>query len=167
MLGGYVTKDTYIAQLLAPKRRIAYAFLSDAGYPNYRTTITMRARDRPRLDACLRRLVPIMQTAQAAFMADPARQIKTVVDLNAGYRAPYPYDDRIARYGFDQVTRNALVFAGRDGRIGDEDVRPDGRIARFITALRPVYGAAHTPLPADLQPGDLATNDYLAPIGLP
>ena len=41
------------------------------------------------------------------------------------------------------MTRNGLVFAGQDGRIGDEDMPPDGRIARFISALRPVYGAAH------------------------
>jgi hypothetical protein len=166
VLGGYLTKDIYLAQRLAPRRRLAYALLSDAGYPNYRTTITMRTADRPRLDGCLRRLVPIMQTAQAAFMRNPERQIRTVVDLNADYRAPYPYDRRTAEYGFDQITRNALVFAGRDGRIGDEDVLPNGRIARFIAALRPVYGAKHTPLPDDLQPGDLATNDYLAPIGL-
>jgi hypothetical protein len=167
VLGGYITKDTYIAQRLAPHRRIAYALLSDAGYPNYRTTLTMRAADRTALDPCLRRLVPIMQTAQSAFMAHPERQIATVVDLNADYRAPYPYDGATARYGVDQIKRNGLVFAGRDGRIGDEDVQPNGRIARFIAALRPVYAAAHTPLPDDLQPSDLATNDYLAPIGLP
>lgn len=166
VLGGYVTKDTYIAQLLAPKRRIVYAPLSDAGYPNYRTTITMRSADRPALDACLRRLVPIMQTAQAAFMADPERQIRTVVALNAAYRAPYPYDEAIARYGFTQIKLNGLVFAGRDGRIGDEDVAPNGRIARFIDALRPVYAVNRTPLPDGLRPEDLATNAYLASIGL-
>jgi hypothetical protein len=166
VLGGYITKDTYIAKLLAPDRTVSYASLSDAGYPNYRTTITMRAADRPKLDRCLRRLVPIMQTAQAAFMAHPDRQVKTVVDLNAAYRAPYPYNDVIARYGFQQIVRNALVFAGTDGRIGDQDVKPNGRIDRFIKALRSVYAAKRTPLPAGLTPADLATNDYLAPIGL-
>ena len=166
VLGGYITKDPYIARLLAPSRTLEVAMLADAGYPNYRTTLTIRSADRDRLDGCLRRLVPIMQRAHARFMTDPERQIRLVVDLNIAYKAPYPFNETIARYGVDQIRRNALIFAGRDNRIGDQDLTPvSGRIARMIKTLTPVYAARRTPLPP-LQPSDIATNDYLSPIGL-
>ncbi len=166
VLVGYATKDPYILSLLDGRRAIETSFVADAGYPNYRTTVSMRKDDRPALDSCLRRLVPIMQRAHVAFIADPDRQIALTVKLNAKYKTIYPYPEQIARAGYEALKRYALVFNGRDGRIGDFDLTPNGRINKFIDTLTPAYAGRGITLPP-VRATDLATNDYLAPVGLP
>jgi hypothetical protein len=59
------------------------------------------------------------------------------------------------------ATRGRAVHADPVVLMWDQDLHPES------AAPWPVYGAMHTPLPEDLQPGGLATNDHLAPIGLP
>lgn len=166
VIAGYATKDPYTLGLIA-KKKIGSALVADAGYPNYpRTTVTIRRNDRPALDSCLKRLVPIMQRAHAAFMSNPERVIETVVALNASYKAVYAYTPAIARYGHKVLKDDALVFTGRDGRVGDFDTSPRGRVEKLINTLRPAYATRGIDLPP-LTPEDLATNDYLAPVGLP
>ncbi len=166
VLAGYATKDPYTLQLIT-KKRIESALVADAGYPNYpRTTVTIRKNDRPSLDRCLKRLVPIMQRAHVAFMSDPERVIKVVTALNSAYKAVYSYTPAMAYYGHRVMRDEALVFGGRDGRIGDFDLAPRGRVERLINILRPGYITRGIKLPP-LKPEDLATNDYLATVGLP
>ena len=166
VVGGYATKDPYVLGLLSSTRTIGIAYVADAGYPNYRTTVTIRTDDRPALDPCLRKLVPIMQRAHVAFMASPKRQIKLVAAINKAYRTAYPYTESTAQYGFEQLKKHAIIFNGRDGRLGDFDLDAGGRIDRLIKTLTPVYASKRINLPP-LEPSDLATNEYLDPIGLP
>lgn len=166
VIAGYATKDPYTLGLIA-RNEISSSLVAEAGYPNYpRTTVTIRKEDRPALDGCLKRLIPMMQRAHAAFMSDPERVINTVSKLNSAYKAIYAYTPPIARYGYQVMKDEALVFTGRDGRVGDFDLSPRGRVERLINTLRPVYSTRGITLPP-LTPEDVATNDYLAPVGLP
>jgi hypothetical protein len=167
--GGYSTKDPYEYQLNPRWRRpITYAYLADAGWPNYPLNLVIRSADRTALDGCLRRLVPILQRATVAFMRSPDPTLQLMARLNTAYQSVYPYDVALGRYGVSVMHKDGLVAGAGDGMVGDFDLGGalSDRITRMIFILRTIYAAKRQQLPADLSAGQLATNDYLAHIGV-
>ena len=69
-----------VASWSASGRPVAYQLVYDTGYPNYANVLTVRADKKPALAACLQRLVPLIEQAQAEFMA-------TVPDASASVSA--------------------------------------------------------------------------------
>jgi hypothetical protein len=157
VVGGYSTKDPYTYRSLPQwGRDVRYAYVADAGYPDYRGVLAVRAGDRARLDGCLHRLVPIMQRAQVEFMRAPDRTLKLITLLNERYQSPYPYPLAMAEAGLAVMRRDKLVSNGDDHTLGDFDLGPAGRVATMVKIL----GGHGTP-------ADLASNDYLDPtVGL-
>jgi hypothetical protein len=164
VVGGYSTKDPYEYQANPRwKRPVAYGYVADAGWPNYPLNIVIRSADRPRLDGCLRRLVPLLQRATAAFVRSPDSTLRLMERLNVAYQSVYPYDVALGRYGVSVMLKDGLVADGGNRVLGDFDTGAaiSARIARMIFILRAVYTAQRQPMQADLSPSDLATNDYL------
>ena len=88
---------------------MAYDYVSSANYPDYRNLLAIRPADRDRLAPCLRRLVPILQRAQVAFMAHPDPALKLIVDLVKAYHATYAYSLEQARWGVQVMRQDGLV----------------------------------------------------------
>ncbi len=139
-------------------RPLAYQLIYDVGYPDYANTLAIRPADRSRLDGCLRRLVPILQRAQVAFMAHPDPTIATVVAINAAYRTGFRYDqDRrqqrrqpdarfIPTRSHRPADRCTAAGAGRPAQTAPIQPRPDGR--RHQCLHRPEHRLTHRPLTA-------------------
>jgi hypothetical protein len=164
VVGGYSTKDPYEYQVNPRwKRPVAYGYVADAGWPNYPLNLVIRSGDRSRLDGCLRRLVPVLQRAAAAFVRAPDRTLGLMARLNVAYQSVYPYDIALGRYGVSVMLKDGLVANGTNRMVGDFDLGTalSARIARMIFILRAVYAAQRQEVPAGLTPSDLATNDYL------
>jgi len=61
-----------------------------------------------------------------------------------------------------------LVTNGKDGTIGEFDLRPAGRVQKLINIDLPIFTGQHKTLKPGLAVADIATNDFIDPaIGLP
>lgn len=165
VVGGFITNDPWVYSKLGIT--VESDFVADHAYPNYRNQIVVRTADKPKLDSCLRRLVPVMQQAMVDFAADPAPAMRAVADTAAKYKLlPYPYEQAI--YGAQTATCLGIIDVGPGQSFGE--TTPD-RVQRMIDILRPIYAGGttggqtqkRTPLPADLSADELATNEYLDP----
>ena len=157
-VGGFSTNEPFIYRSLG--RNVAYAYVADTGYPDYRNAITVRRGDLERLAPCLRRLVPILQRGMVEFMTRPDPVLGLIVELNRDYTASFPYPLAQARSGVKVMRDDGLVGNGPGDVFGA--FKPD-RLQRMIDILRPIYTARGQRAPGDLTADTIATNDYLDP----
>jgi hypothetical protein len=155
---------TYEKEVTAWGRPLRFQLVNDAGYPNYRNVVTVRAADKAKLAPCLRRLVPIIQRAQVDFLAAPDRTIDLILDLNKAYRSGFVYSRGNAEFAVRQMKALNIVGNGSDQTLGNFDER---RVRRLTDVTRPVFAAQRTATKKDLKPEDLVTNEFIDPtIGL-
>ena len=156
---GYATNEPHLYSALpAWGRPVRYALIQDTGYPNYAGMLAVRTGDRGRLDGCLRRLVPILQRAQVAFLASPAPALDRIVRAVAAFRAGFAYDRATAEYGVCQLAALGLVVNPIDGVAGSVD---PSKVQRMLAITGPVLTAARTPARPGLTAADLVSTDYL------
>jgi hypothetical protein len=158
-VGGFSTNEVYIYNQLHVQTR--YAYVADAGFPNYRNAVIVRKSDVTEKAACLHKLVPILQRASVAFFNNPDPALKRIVDLDAKYPAPYSYSLEQARYGVRVMWEDGLAANGADRVFGSLDVAPSGRLDKVLGDLRPVYASRRVTVPAGLTGASLATNQFL------
>jgi hypothetical protein len=155
------------AHLGRRSRTLEFHYVTDAGYPSYRNLVTIRSADKPALSWCLHRIVPVMQQAQADFMAAPDPTLKLVERLNTAWRNPEPWSFDKGRNAWRVMRHDGLVANGRSG-FGAVDLRPGeglggGRVRRLIDILEPLYRGQGLKIPDGLTPAVLATNEFLDP----
>jgi hypothetical protein len=156
---GYATNEPHLYESLPAWRKpVRYALIQDSGYPNYADMLAVRTGDRGRLDGCLRRLVPILQRAQVAFMADPAPALDRIVRAVAAFRAGFLYDQATAEYGVCQLAALGLVSNPINGVAGSVD---PSKVQRMLDITGPVLTANRTPPRPGLSPADLVATGYL------
>ena len=167
---GFATSEPWKWQheVKAWGKPLTYALVSDSGYPNYRNLLAVRAGDRPRLDGCLRRLVPMFQKATVDFMAEPDPTIDTILSIIGKTRQPYTDSKARSQHAVTVMRDNGLVINGRTPMIGDFDLDKGGRVDRLIKIDVPIFTGQRKQLAPDLTAARIATNDYLDPtISLP
>jgi len=143
---------------------LAYALITDAGYPNYAETVAIRARDRGKLTPCLKKLVPILQRAEVDFMANPGGTNDLIVSINDTYKSGFYYTRPLADYAVKTLRDKHLVGNGSNNTLGDFD---DTRVQRLIDILQPISAQLKVRLKETLKAGDVVTNEYIDPqIGL-
>jgi hypothetical protein len=176
---GYATNEphAYEHEVRHWGKRVAYALVQDTNYPNYADTLAIRSADRQRLDAWLRRLVPIIQRAQVDFLTAPAVTLHRIVDIVRTYRAGFTYSEGNAEFAVRQLRNLGLVGNGSDRTLGDLD---QNRLQRMISIVVPIARSApspgqhhSTPHQAAIKPRttsshsskrcDYATREQLAP----
>lgn len=165
VVAGFGTGLPYDYAHLAPyaaNRKMEFAYLGNQGWPAYRNLVTIRKDDRAALDWCLRRIVPVMQQAQADFMASPDATLKLIERVNTDWRNPEPWSFAKGRYAWQTMGDRDLVSNGPDG-FGVVDLRPDGngRVSKALNILIPNFLGQKVDVPTGLSPGDLATNEYV------
>jgi hypothetical protein len=159
---GYLTNEVYQYENDLPQwdKKVAWALVNDAGYPNYPETMAIRPDRAQALSACLHRLVPILQQATVDYVRDPGPANDLIVSLVKQFGA-FPYSKERAAYAIRAMLDNGLLGNGGDKTIGDFD---PARVTTIINAVRPIAGQTGPPVAA----AALATNEYLDPsIGLP
>jgi hypothetical protein len=159
---GYATNEPYrYENEIEPwKRPVSFALVHDSGYPIYPETLAVSAAEVTRLAPCLAKLVPVLQRSTVAYASDPGPTnealVRMVRELNAGTE----YSVARASYANSQMKSLGLGNDGTTPVVGDFDT---ARVAGLVTSLRPLLEAKRRPVPADLQPSSLVTNDYLDP----
>ncbi len=164
---GYATNEPYAWRYEVPQwgKPLAYQLINDTGYPNYANVLGIRASDRDKLDACLHKLVPMVQRAEVEFVKNPATAIDVMLAANNAYRSSFHYGRPLAEYAVRTMLALAIVGNGSDQTLGDFDT---GRIAKLIGILAPILKGQNKPIKDGVAPVDVVTNAYIdAGVGLP
>jgi hypothetical protein len=159
---GYATNEPYTDQyeIKAWGKPVKFQLVYDTGYPNYANVLAVRADKRAALDACLHRLVPLIQQAQVDFMTRPDPAIELMVKLDQAYKTGFVYSKGNAEFAVQQMRQLGIVANGGDQTIGDFDT---GRLDRLIRIVTPIFAGQKKPIRPGLGPVDVASNAYINP----
>jgi len=163
---GYATNEpyTYQHEVAAWGKPIAYQLVYDTGYPNYGNVLAIRSDKRNALDACMHRLVPILQQAQIDFITHPDQTIGLIVGLDDAYKGGFVYSKGNAEFAVRQMRTLGIVANGGDTTLGNFDT---GRLTRLLAITQPIFAGQRKQIRQGLGPVDVATNAYINPsIGL-
>lgn len=155
----FATNEPYtFAHEITPSKPMRVQLVHDAGYPNYRNLLAIRAADKDALAPCLTKLVPIIQQAQVDFITHPAATIDLLVKLNRDYHSGFVYSRGNAEYSVRRMKELAIVGNGTDPVLGNFD---QARVQRLITITRPILTTRSNAVKVDLSPPDLVTNEFI------
>jgi len=157
---GYATNEpwTYQHEVKQWRRPVKYQLIYDTGYPNYGNVLAVRADKKNALAPCLKRLVPMLQRAQVAFMAHPDPVINTILKANDAYKGSFVYTKANAQFAVDQMRRLGIVDNGPNRTLGNFD---EGRLKRLIEIVGPILAAAKKPIKPGLQPHEVGTSEFV------
>lgn len=165
---GFATSEPYLYEhtISAWGKPVGSMLLSDNGYPNYASVVTVRPEMVKDEGDCLKRLVPLLQQSVVDYIADPKPMNDTMDRLATDFNSPSPPDPKLDEFAVEQMTKLGIVANGADGALGAFDME---RVAEMIDLTSPVFEAqkSRTYDPA-LAPEALATNEFIDKgIGLP
>lgn len=154
---GFASAEPYIYLNDVPEwgKPVKYQLVHDAGYQTYSQTLAVRAGELEELSPCLEKLVPIVQQAQADFIADPSRSIEIILDLTETYDDGWVYTEGVAEFSVEQQAKLGLVGNGPDDTIGNFD---EARVQAVIDQLKPLEGFEAA---ANVTPEDVMTNEFI------
>lgn len=159
---GFATSEPYIYQHELGDGHsydVNLQLINDTGYPVYGQALAIRSGDESKLAPCLRKLVPIVQTSQVDFMANPATANNLIIDaVKADKASVWSYSPGLAAYAVQAMKDRSLVSNGSNTTIGDMD---QARVARMLQILTPIYAGQKKPVRSGLTPANLFTNTYL------
>ena len=139
--------------------KVAFESLYDLGWPIYPETFAVRADQIQTLTPCLKKLVPILQRAQVAFLADPNRAVDIIVAAVNEYGTWWQYTPELGAYSVKTQIESGII-ATTEKNFGAMD--PD-RVQLIIDAAGPIFRDLGKDVPTDLAPSDLINNSFLDP----
>lgn len=166
-LQGFITSEPYLyeKELKNWGKPLDGQLVNDTGYPSYFASMSIRSGDKGELAPCLKKLVPILQKSQIAFVQKPDQAIKVILDLVKRYNTGWQYSDGLARFSAGQMMTQGIVGNGADKTLGDFDL---GRVQRIINITKPIFASQRKPVKDGLRPEDIATNEFIdRSIGMP
>jgi hypothetical protein len=162
---GYVTSEIFQYEQELPqwKRKLAWQLIGHAGFPTYPEALSIRADRKDELAPCLRKLVPALQRSTVDYAADPKATNELIVNLVKDYGA-FAYSPQLAEYAVNTMKQHGILSNGDNDTVGDFE---EDRVQKIIEIGRPIFAAQQKPIPDDLKPTDLYTNEFIDPtIGL-
>lgn len=135
-------------------RPVIGQLIADAGYPEYFQAMVVRSEDIEQQAECLEKLVPIMQQAQADYIADPKRTNELIVELVEAYDTGWVYTMEGAEFAHATGIEEGILANGPDGVMGSFDA---DRVQTLIDIVAE-YSDADV---SAVTPESLATNRFL------
>ncbi|QNG21420.1 ABC transporter substrate-binding protein [Rhodococcus triatomae] len=159
---GFASSEPYVYEneVEGWKKPVAYELVHDAGFPTYKSTISVRSDRLDETSACLEKLVPVIQRSIVGYLESPDHANTIIVDSVAAYDTGWVYDTGNAAYAVSTMRELGLVDNGPTPALGDFDLE---RVAELVDILRPIYAAQGLTIPEDLTPEDLVTNEFVDP----
>ncbi len=157
---GYSTNEpyTFSHEVAAWNKPLSYAYIADAGYPNYNGAIFARTADLPTLDGCLTALVPVIQQAEVDYLADPGPTNQLIVDAVAQYADGFVYTIGSADYAVATAVKDDLLGNGGNDYIGDFDPQ---KVSTLFGIVAPITAQNGSPVLGGLTADATYTNSYL------
>ena len=161
---GFATSEPYRYEKVLPQwdKPVRFQLINDTGYPVYPEALAVRSGQKAALAPCLRKLVPIIQRAEVAYLKAPAGTNKLITDLVSTYTIGQSYSP--AQAAFSTAEQIKLHIAGNEPGTGTLGGFDRARLQRVVDILRPIVGDQFK---AGLTPDDVATAEFVDPaIGL-
>jgi len=157
---GYATNEpyTYEHEIKQWGKPVKFQLIYDTGYPNYGNVLAVRADKKDSLAPCLKKLVPILQQGQVAFVSKPDTAIDTVLKTNDDYKTGFVYSKKNAEFAVDQMKRLGIVDNGDDSTLGNFDTN---RIKKLIDIVGPIFAGQKKAIKKDITPEDVFTNEFI------
>jgi hypothetical protein len=159
---GYASNEPYRWEndVTAWKKPVKYLLVHDAGWPVYPQGLAVRSGELSQDSACLKKLVPMIQKAQADYIKNPAATNATLEKIATaipGGPALTPAGDANAVTVMKQLK---IVANGPGGTLGNFD---PARVDQSIALLKPIFKAKGVAVPDGLKASDLVTNQFIDP----
>ena len=155
---GFITAEPFMYEheIAEWGKPVIGELIDDAGYPEYFQALVVRTADIEGQAECLKELVPIMQQAQADYMADPVGTNELVVELVEAYDTGWVYSMEGAEFAHAVGIEKGIMADGADGTMGSFDTE---RVQELID----IVGEYSEFDVSAITPEDLVTNEFLDP----
>lgn len=155
---GFITAEPYMYENEIPEwgKPVVGQLIHDTGYPEYFQAVVVRSEDIDERAECLEKLVPIMQQAQAGYIADPKETNELIVELVEAYDTGWVYTMAGAEYAHATGVELGILGNGPDGVMGSFDT---DRVQKLIDLVAE-YSDADV---SSITPESLVTNEFLDP----
>lgn len=153
---GFITAEPFMYEFEIPDwgKPVVGELIADAGYPEYFQAVIARSEDIEGQSDCLTALVPIMQQAQADYIADPAGTNELIVELVDAYDTGWVYSMEGAEFAHDKGVELGILAPGADGTMGSFDMERVQTLMDIVGENSDIDVTAFTP-------EDLVTNEFL------
>ena len=157
---GFVTSEPYKYSVLdSGPITTGYQLIHDAGWTSYPQSLAIRADRLEEFSPCLSKLVPMMQQAQIDYIGSPQRANEIVIATTKVYDSWWTQSEGDTANGAKTQKDLGIIGNGETATFGDFE---DARMRDFIAKALPIFRAQGLEV-MDVEPSDLATNQFLDP----
>ena len=158
---GFATAEPYIYahEVQAWDKPVNYQLIYDTGWQPYPEALSVRTGDLKSLTPCLKKLVPVMQKADAEYLANPMPANTLIDTLVNDYNNGWTYDIHVGTYA-------AAMMKKLEGQVSIPYLgyMSGSRLAKFIALAKPVFASAKgAGVKPGLTPSDIYTDQFLDP----
>jgi hypothetical protein len=156
---GFASAEPYTYEHQLPQwgKPLAFQLIHETGWQIYAQPLAIRKDKLAANEACLTRLVPMVQRAVVDFAASPDETIGLIVKAVREYKDFWLYSAELGAFSVQQQKALGLIGNGPNATVGDFD---EARIEALLPKARAVFGSK---VPADLTAADLFTNAFVDP----
>jgi hypothetical protein len=156
--GGYATYEPYFYthQLAAWDKPVDYMLIANTGYDPYSNTTFVTPTSLKKYSSCLKKLVPMIQEAQLAYLQQPARINKMIVGLDAAYKIGGGYSLGVAKYAQQTMLADRIMSQEGAGGFASFNMARVNRLIGQLKATNSVTG-----LPSNFSATTLETNKFI------
>lgn len=153
---GFITAEPFMYEneIAEWGKPVIGELIDDAGYPEYFQALVVRTDDVEGQADCLKELVPIMQQAQADYIADPVGTNELIVELVEAYDTGWVYSMEGAEFAHAAGIEKGIMADGPDGTMGSFDTER-------VQTLIDIVGEYSEFDVSAITPEDLVTNEFL------
>lgn len=159
---GFGTSEPYFYEKVVKDwlKPVRYQYVHETGWTAYAQSLAGTPDAIDKNDACLKKLVPVIQQAQIDYLESPDVTNAIILDLVVRFNNGWAYDAGQATAAVSQMQTDKLVSNSPDGTLGSFDL---ARVSTFIEKARPVFEKAGDKVKAGVSAEDLVTNRYIDP----
>lgn len=159
---GFGTSEPYYYENVVSQWRkpVRYQYIHETGWTPYAQSLAGTPETIATQEACLRKLVPIIQQSQIDYLRNPETTNALILDLVDRYNNGWSYDAGQASAAVEKMLSDKIVSDSPDGTLGSFDL---GRITSFIEQATPVLEQSGSKIKAGVTAGDLVTNEFIDP----
>ena len=159
---GFASSELFVYENDLPEwnKPVSYQLVHDAGYPSYKSAVSVRTGELEEQAPCLEKLVPVLQQGLVDYLADPQPTNDLMLDLVDQYSTGWVYSQEQAEYGLKTMRELGLVGDGHNETVGDFD---PARWERLIELNKPIFAAGGIEIVEPMTPEVVMTNEFIDP----
>jgi hypothetical protein len=160
MQQGYASNEPYRWEhdVETWKKPVKFLLVHDSGYEIYPQGLAVRQKELAADKACLKKLVPLIQKAQLAYMSDPGPTNGALIRIAQTLGDGPPITAAGNANAVVVMKELHIVGNGGDSTLGNFDL---ARVERTIAVLKPIFAARNTHVAEGLKASEIVSNEFI------